>query len=60
MDGAHVASLEEMATTMSSAETAVYKGLQQCIETVMSEVASCPIASLLGCSFVECNQSSHL
>ncbi|KAL8520015.1 hypothetical protein ACS0TY_010815 [Phlomoides rotata] len=38
VDGAHAASCEEMATTMSSAEGAAYKGLQQCIETVMSEV----------------------
>ena len=28
LDGAHAASCEEMATTMSSAETAAYKGLQ--------------------------------
>ncbi|KAL8488028.1 hypothetical protein ACS0TY_024344 [Phlomoides rotata] len=38
VDGAHAASCEEMATTMSSAEGDAYKGLQQCIETVMSEV----------------------
>ncbi|WCJ22707.1 exocyst complex component sec10 [Euphorbia peplus] len=38
VDGAHAASCEEMATTMSSAEAAAYKGLQQCIETVMAEV----------------------
>ncbi|XP_040986193.1 exocyst complex component SEC10b-like isoform X2 [Juglans microcarpa x Juglans regia] len=38
VDGAHAASCEEMATAMSSAETAAYKGLQQCIETVMAEV----------------------
>ncbi|KAI8545062.1 hypothetical protein RHMOL_Rhmol07G0013300 [Rhododendron molle] len=38
VDGAHAASLEEMATAMSSAEGAAYKGLQQCIETVMAEV----------------------
>ncbi|KAL8480467.1 hypothetical protein ACS0TY_027123 [Phlomoides rotata] len=38
VDGAHAASCEEMATTMSSAEGAAYKGLQQCIETVMSEI----------------------
>lgn len=38
MDGAHAASCEEMATAMSSAEGAAYKGLQQCIETVMAEV----------------------
>ncbi|KAL6513107.1 Exocyst complex component 5 [Orobanche gracilis] len=36
--GAHAASCEEMATAMSSAEGAAYKGLQQCIETVMAEV----------------------
>ncbi|KAH6770217.1 exocyst complex component sec10 [Perilla frutescens var. hirtella] len=29
-----------MATTMSSAEGAAYKGLQQCIETVMAEVCN--------------------
>ncbi|KAL6290356.1 hypothetical protein ACE6H2_007866 [Prunus campanulata] len=38
VDGAHAASCEEMATAMSSAESAAYKGLQQCIETVMAEV----------------------
>ncbi|MFS7896735.1 putative exocyst complex component Sec10 [Helianthus anomalus] len=38
MDGAHAASCEEMGTTMSSAEGVAYKGLQQCIETVMAEV----------------------
>ncbi|GJX04176.1 exocyst complex component SEC10B-like protein, partial [Tanacetum coccineum] len=37
VDGAHSASCEEMATTMSSAEGAAYKGLQQCIKTVMPE-----------------------
>ncbi|WRX26344.1 Exocyst complex component Sec10-like - like 2 [Theobroma cacao] len=37
VDGAHAASCEEMATAMSSAEGAAYKGLQQCIETVMAE-----------------------
>ena len=41
VDGAHAASWEEMATAMSSAETAAYKGLQKCIETVMAEVRSC-------------------
>ena len=41
MDGAHAASCEEMATAMSSAEAAAYKGLQQCIDTVMAEV--CPL-----------------
>ncbi|KAL0387068.1 UNVERIFIED_CONTAM: Exocyst complex component SEC10b [Sesamum radiatum] len=38
VDGAHAASCEEMASAMSSAEGAAYKGLQQCIETVMAEV----------------------
>ncbi|KAJ9171444.1 hypothetical protein P3X46_014811 [Hevea brasiliensis] len=38
VDGAHAASCEEMATAMSSAEAAAYKGLLQCIETVMAEV----------------------
>ncbi|KAH7513069.1 hypothetical protein FEM48_Zijuj12G0157400 [Ziziphus jujuba var. spinosa] len=38
VDGAHASSCEEMATAMSSAEAAAYKGLQQCIETVMAEV----------------------
>ncbi|KAL2625266.1 hypothetical protein AAZV13_07G042500 [Glycine max] len=38
VDGAHAAACEEMATAMSSAEAAAYKGLQQCIETVMAEV----------------------
>ncbi|KAI4328838.1 hypothetical protein L6164_021163 [Bauhinia variegata] len=38
VDGAHAACCEEMATAMSSAEAAAYKGLQQCIETVMAEV----------------------
>ncbi|CAK8566066.1 unnamed protein product [Lathyrus sativus] len=37
VDGAHAAACEEMATTMSSVEAAAYKGLQQCIETVMAE-----------------------
>ncbi|WVZ23041.1 hypothetical protein V8G54_001585 [Vigna mungo] len=40
VDGAHAAACEEMATAMSSAEAAAYKGLQQCIETVMAEVSS--------------------
>lgn len=39
VDGAHASSCEEMATAMSSAEAAAYKGLQQCIETVMAEVS---------------------
>ncbi|KAK4804121.1 hypothetical protein SAY86_003938 [Trapa natans] len=38
VDGAHAAACEEMATAMSGAEGAAYKGLQQCIETVMAEV----------------------
>ncbi|KAI4364714.1 hypothetical protein MLD38_020769 [Melastoma candidum] len=38
VDGAHAAACEEMASAMSGAETAAYKGLQQCIETVMAEV----------------------
>ncbi|XP_010536964.1 PREDICTED: exocyst complex component SEC10 [Tarenaya hassleriana] len=38
VDGAHAGSCEEMSTAMSKAETAAYKGLQQCIETVMAEV----------------------
>lgn len=38
MDGAHAASCEEMSTALSKAEAAAYKGLQQCIETVMAEV----------------------
>ncbi|KAF8033293.1 hypothetical protein BT93_D2025 [Corymbia citriodora subsp. variegata] len=38
VDGAHAAACEDMATAMSGAESAAYKGLQQCIETVMAEV----------------------
>ncbi|OWM88169.1 exocyst complex component SEC10b [Punica granatum] len=38
VDGAHAAACEEMATAMSGAEGAAYKGLQLCIETVMAEV----------------------
>ncbi|CAA3006277.1 exocyst complex component SEC10b isoform X1 [Olea europaea var. sylvestris] len=38
LDGAHAAACEEMASAMSSAEGVAYKGLQQCIETVMAEV----------------------
>ncbi|KAL9247044.1 hypothetical protein vseg_020515 [Gypsophila vaccaria] len=38
VDGAHAASCDEMATAMSKAESAAYKGLQQCIDTVMAEV----------------------
>ncbi|KAH6833186.1 exocyst complex component sec10 [Perilla frutescens var. hirtella] len=38
VEGAHAAACEEMASAMSSAESAAQKGLQQCIETVMAEV----------------------
>jgi len=38
VDGAHAASCEEMAAAMSKAEAAAYKGLQQCIDTVIAEV----------------------
>eukprot|EP00252_Welwitschia_mirabilis_P014977 TRINITY_DN33064_c0_g1_i1.p1 TRINITY_DN33064_c0_g1~~TRINITY_DN33064_c0_g1_i1.p1 ORF type:complete len:834 (-),score=193.38 TRINITY_DN33064_c0_g1_i1:189-2690(-) len=38
VDGAHAACCEEMASTMASAESAALKGLQQCIDTVISEV----------------------
>ncbi|EPS72505.1 hypothetical protein M569_02253, partial [Genlisea aurea] len=38
VEGAHASACEEMSTAMSSAEGAAYKGLQQCIETVMAEV----------------------
>ncbi|MFQ6654153.1 hypothetical protein Gotur_025240 [Gossypium turneri] len=38
VDGSHAATYEEMATAMSSAEGAAFKGLHQCIETVMAEV----------------------
>uniref|UniRef100_A0A3Q7IEC1 Exocyst complex component Sec10 n=1 Tax=Solanum lycopersicum TaxID=4081 RepID=A0A3Q7IEC1_SOLLC len=38
VDGAHAASSEEMATSMSRAESVACKGLQQCIETVIAEV----------------------
>ncbi|XP_016731846.1 exocyst complex component SEC10b isoform X2 [Gossypium hirsutum] len=38
VDGSHAAACEEMATAMSSAEGAAFKGLHQCIETVMAEV----------------------
>ncbi|KAG8483104.1 hypothetical protein CXB51_022071 [Gossypium anomalum] len=34
VDGSHAAACEEMATAMSSAEGAAFKGLHQCIETV--------------------------
>lgn len=39
VDGAHAAACEEMAAAMSGAEGAAYKGLQQCIETVIAEVS---------------------
>lgn len=38
VDGAHAAACEEMSSALSGAESAAYKGLQQCIETVMAEV----------------------
>ncbi|XP_058076178.1 exocyst complex component SEC10b-like isoform X2 [Magnolia sinica] len=38
VDGAHAASCEEMSTALSTAEAAAFKGLQQCIDTVMAEV----------------------
>ncbi|KAL9265068.1 Exocyst complex component SEC10a-like protein [Drosera capensis] len=38
VDGAHAASLDEMAKAMSNPENAAYKGLQQCVDTVMAEV----------------------
>ncbi|KAH9602142.1 hypothetical protein KSS87_016597 [Heliosperma pusillum] len=38
VDGAHAASCEEMAAAMSKTESEAYKGLQQCIDTVMAEV----------------------
>lgn len=38
VDGAHAATCEEMASAMSSAEAAAYKGLQLCVETLMAEV----------------------
>ncbi|XP_051132725.1 exocyst complex component SEC10b [Andrographis paniculata] len=38
VDGAHAAACEEMSTALSKAEDSAYKGLQQCIETVMAEV----------------------
>lgn len=40
VDGAHAAACEEMASSMSDAEAAAYKGLQQCIDTVMAEVST--------------------
>jgi hypothetical protein len=58
VDGAHAAACEEMATAMSSAEAAAYKGLQQCIETVMAEVSwSCNMASDSQCSTTYCKTS---
>lgn len=39
MDGAHAACCEEMGNSVSSVENAAYKGLIQCIETVMAEVS---------------------
>lgn len=47
VDGAHAASSEEMATTMSRAESVACKGLQQCIETVIAEV--CDLEYLFFC-----------
>lgn len=41
VDGSHAASWEEMAAAMAKVEAAAYKGLQQCIETVMAEVMCC-------------------
>ncbi|KAH7315213.1 hypothetical protein KP509_21G040200 [Ceratopteris richardii] len=38
VEGAHAACCEEMAASMSNAEGAALKGLQQCIETVIVEV----------------------
>ena len=38
VDGAHAASCEEMGTAVSKVEAAAYKGLLQCIDTVMAEV----------------------
>ncbi|XP_058075146.1 exocyst complex component SEC10b-like isoform X2 [Magnolia sinica] len=38
VDGAHAASCEEMSTAMSTAEAAAFKGLQQCIDTVVAEI----------------------
>ncbi|XP_068659031.1 exocyst complex component SEC10b-like isoform X1 [Aristolochia californica] len=48
VDGAHAASCEEMVTAMSRAEAAAFKGLQQCIETVMAEIIFCSKSVLLG------------
>jgi len=41
VDGAHVASCEEMGTAVSKVEAAAHKGLLQCIDTVMAEVYIC-------------------
>lgn len=38
VDGAHAACCEEMGTSISAVESAAYKGLVQCIDTVMAEV----------------------
>jgi hypothetical protein len=58
VDGAHAAACEEMATAMSSAEAAAYKGLQQCIETVMAEVSwVCNMANDSQCSTTYCKTS---
>ena len=46
VDGARATYCEEMATAMSSAEAADYKGLQQCIETAMAEVSCRPLLHL--------------
>ena len=39
VDGAHAACCEEMAASMSDAEAAALKGLQQCIDIVMVEAS---------------------
>ena len=39
VDGAHAACCEEMAASMSDAEGAALKGLQQCIDIVMVEAS---------------------
>lgn len=53
MDGAHAASCEEMSTALSKAEAAAYKGLQQCIETVMAEVSCFFRVFFFFCFFVD-------
>lgn len=58
MDGAHAAACEEMSTAMSSAEGAAYKGLQQCIETVMAEV--CDIRFLHLIIFLMCRSTREM